>query len=192
MDPDMNKYDLEHVCTGHPLMSEEAWKRVYRDAWKRYYTDEHVETVLRRAVASGHQAQQDRRRDDGLLRRRADRGRASAAVRLSSAARSARSAGTACRSSIRWCSIPWRAVDFVARGRAMAAAGWRYHRIKKRVVADPATSTYVDDAMRPVRPAMVTDHFVEVFADKIPKTHGAPTARHTAAPCGGRPAAGDG
>ena len=26
---------------------------VYRDAWARYYTDEHVETVLRRAFASG-------------------------------------------------------------------------------------------------------------------------------------------
>ena len=53
MDPDMNKYDLEHVCTAHPLMSAETWSEVYRDAWARYYTDAHVETVLRRAVASG-------------------------------------------------------------------------------------------------------------------------------------------
>src|SRR4029077_53668 len=53
MDTDMNNYDLEHVCTGHPLMSEEVWKRVYRHAWQRYYTDEHVEPVLRRARASG-------------------------------------------------------------------------------------------------------------------------------------------
>src|SRR5450432_851352 len=53
MDPDMNKYDLEHACTAHPLMSAEAWRGVYRDAWARYYTDAHVETVLRRAVASG-------------------------------------------------------------------------------------------------------------------------------------------
>ena len=53
MDPDMNKYDVEHVCTGHPLMSNEAWNQTYRDAWKRYYTDEHVETVLRRAAVTG-------------------------------------------------------------------------------------------------------------------------------------------
>ena len=53
MDPDMNKYDVEHVCTGHPLMSNEAWNKTYRDAWKRYYTDEHVETVLKRAAATG-------------------------------------------------------------------------------------------------------------------------------------------
>src|SRR5262250_1402772 len=53
MDPDMNRYDLEHVCTGHPIMSAGAWAGIYRDAWTRYYTDQHVETVLRRAVASG-------------------------------------------------------------------------------------------------------------------------------------------
>ena len=53
MDPDMNKYDLEHVCTGHPLMSKETWMKVYADAWTRYYTDEHVETIMRRAVVSG-------------------------------------------------------------------------------------------------------------------------------------------
>ena len=53
MDPDMNKYDLEHVCTAHPRMSDDEWRQVYRDAWTRYYTDAHVETVLRRAVASG-------------------------------------------------------------------------------------------------------------------------------------------
>ena len=81
MDPDMNKYDLEHVCTGHPLMSGEAWNKTYRDAWKRYYTDEHVETVLKRAAATGLEDEQDCRRDDGLLLRRADRGRPPAAMR---------------------------------------------------------------------------------------------------------------
>ena len=53
MDPDMNKYDLEHACTAHPLMSKETWTQVYADAWKRYYTDAHVETIMRRAIASG-------------------------------------------------------------------------------------------------------------------------------------------
>ena len=49
----MNNYDLEHVCADHPIMSAETWRGVYRDAWARYYSDAHVETVLRRAVASG-------------------------------------------------------------------------------------------------------------------------------------------
>ena len=53
MDPDMNKYDLEHVCTGHPLMSKREWERAYRLAWETYYTQEHMERVMRRAGASG-------------------------------------------------------------------------------------------------------------------------------------------
>ena len=54
MDPDLNKYDLEHVTTAHPCMSKEEWERIYRKAWDIYYSPEHVETLMRRAVASGH------------------------------------------------------------------------------------------------------------------------------------------
>lgn len=53
MDPDLNKYDLNHAVTGHPKMSQEEWERTYAEAWKTYYTDEHIETVLRRAIATG-------------------------------------------------------------------------------------------------------------------------------------------
>ncbi len=53
MDPDMNKYDLEHVCTGHPLMSPEAFQDIYNRAWDAFYTIDHVETLMRRAIASG-------------------------------------------------------------------------------------------------------------------------------------------
>ena len=53
MDPDMNKYDLEHVVTGHATMSKTDWERAYRLAWETYYTPEHMETVMRRAVATG-------------------------------------------------------------------------------------------------------------------------------------------
>ena len=52
MDPDMNKYDLEHVTTAHPLMSKAEWERAYRMAWETYYTPEHMETVMRRAAAT--------------------------------------------------------------------------------------------------------------------------------------------
>src|ERR1700731_4482188 len=52
MDSEMNSYDLEHACTAHPRMSKETWLQVYTDAWARYYTDEHVETIMRRAAAS--------------------------------------------------------------------------------------------------------------------------------------------
>jgi radical SAM superfamily enzyme YgiQ (UPF0313 family) len=53
MDPDMNKYELEHVVTGHPKMSKEEWQEAYRTAWGIFYTKEHMETVLRRAYACG-------------------------------------------------------------------------------------------------------------------------------------------
>jgi hypothetical protein len=53
MDPDMNKYDAAHVTTAHPLMSLEEWKGIYDLAWKTYYSPAHMETVMRRARASG-------------------------------------------------------------------------------------------------------------------------------------------
>lgn len=53
MDPDMNKYELEHVVTGHPKMTESEWQQAYRSAWTSFYTPEHLETILRRAAASG-------------------------------------------------------------------------------------------------------------------------------------------
>jgi hypothetical protein len=51
MDPDLNKYDLEQVVTGHAQMSKEQWASIYRRAWKLYYTPEHMETILWRAAA---------------------------------------------------------------------------------------------------------------------------------------------
>ncbi len=53
MDPDMNKYDLEHVTTGHARMTHDAWLKVYQQAWSSYYTREHVLTIFRRAYALG-------------------------------------------------------------------------------------------------------------------------------------------
>jgi hypothetical protein len=53
MDPDMNKYDLEHVTTGHSTMSATDWQATYRDAFELYYSPEHIERMFRRAKASG-------------------------------------------------------------------------------------------------------------------------------------------
>jgi hypothetical protein len=53
MEPDLNTYDVEHVCTAHPRMSREQWEAIYREAWSLYYTPKHMETLLRRAVATG-------------------------------------------------------------------------------------------------------------------------------------------
>lgn len=53
MDEDLNKYDLNHDVTDHPIMSRDEWRSTYRKAWETYYTDDHVETILRRCIATG-------------------------------------------------------------------------------------------------------------------------------------------
>lgn len=53
MDPDLNIYDLENVCTAHPKMTKREWEDIYREAWSLYYTPKHMKTLLRRAAATG-------------------------------------------------------------------------------------------------------------------------------------------
>ena len=53
LDPDLNKYDLEHVTTTHSTMSIEQWKAAYDQAWDLFYSPEHIRTVMRRAAATG-------------------------------------------------------------------------------------------------------------------------------------------
>jgi hypothetical protein len=51
MDPDMNKYDLNHRVTHHPKTSDLEWEQAYRAAWDAFYTPEHIATIVRRAAA---------------------------------------------------------------------------------------------------------------------------------------------
>ncbi|MDF0602838.1 radical SAM protein [Psychromarinibacter sp. C21-152] len=53
MDPDLNKYDLNNICTAHDTMTREDWQRAYRLAWDTYFSEDHCETLLRRARADG-------------------------------------------------------------------------------------------------------------------------------------------
>jgi radical SAM superfamily enzyme YgiQ (UPF0313 family) len=53
MDDDLNRFDVTHVTTDHPRMSREEWEQAYQSAWTTYYSDEHIETVLKRAAAGG-------------------------------------------------------------------------------------------------------------------------------------------
>ncbi len=53
VDPDLNKFDLEHVVCDHPRMSRAEWQEAYRQAWRTYYTEDHIKTVIRRAAAGG-------------------------------------------------------------------------------------------------------------------------------------------
>ena len=52
MEPDLNKYDLEHATTAHQTMSGQQLEKAYQDAWVEYYSPAHMETVMRRAAAT--------------------------------------------------------------------------------------------------------------------------------------------
>ncbi|MBV9554678.1 MAG: radical SAM protein [Alphaproteobacteria bacterium] len=173
MDPDMNNYDLEHVTTAHPIMSEADWKEVYRDAWRRYYSDEHVETVLRRAVRDGINPRKVAHvltvfsgalRIEGLhplqigvVRRKVRRERRPELGVQSPLVFYPQRIWEATVTAARWVSL-YR----------------RYDRIKKRVMTDPTRMSYIDDALRPVAEEAELPQFVRHYADKIPQTYGAP------------------
>jgi hypothetical protein len=178
LDSDLNKYDLEHVCTTHPRMSEQEWMRAYHDAWKRYYSPQHAETILRRSFASGlsmskltnaimvfsgslaiedvHPLQL------GIVRRKV---------------RTQRRHGMPLESPLIFYSR--RVAELVSAGLRWGMLAIRLRRMRKRIETDPAARSYTDESLQPVHAAEL-DHFVEVFADKIPKTHGAPKRRTAA------------
>jgi hypothetical protein len=180
MDPDMNRYDLEHACTEHPRMSKETWTRVYHDAWKHYYSDAHVEKIMRRAIASGLNTTKVL---DALIM-------FSSSVRIEGVhplqfgyirrkVRMQRRYGMPIVNPLIF--YPWRVYDF-----CRVAAQWirvvrLYRAMMKRVIADPAGAIYTDEAMHSPLCEGELDHFVQIYADKIPRTYGAPV-RNALAP----------
>ena len=53
LDPDLNRYDAEHVTADHPLMTADQWQSIYDRAWHLYYSPEHIETLIKRAIGDG-------------------------------------------------------------------------------------------------------------------------------------------
>jgi radical SAM superfamily enzyme YgiQ (UPF0313 family) len=51
MDPDINKYDLNHRVSHHSKMTDAEWEEAYRAAWDTFYTPEHMLTIFKRAAA---------------------------------------------------------------------------------------------------------------------------------------------
>ena len=181
MDPDMNKYDLEHACTGHPRMSKAAWTKVYQDAWQQYYSDAHVETIMRRAVAT----KLNRSKLLNLLTI------FSGSVRIEGVhplqfgffrrkLRTQRRHGMPLVHPLIF--YPWRLIDFARTCARWMALYLRYYRMLERIKKDPASSRYVDEALQLPSVAGEADKLVEAFADKIPHTHGAPVRGAAAVP----------
>jgi len=149
MDPDYNRYDVEHVCTAHPNMTREQWEEIYRTAWDRYYSPEHIETILRRAAATGssvsslaawllpysasasienvHPVQCGFFR----LKRRRDR-RPTFPIEPV------------------WQFYPKYVKDIIRKHIAYVRRGLAIQRIKHRIQKDPKRTSYMDDALTPV------------------------------------------
>ena len=176
MDPDMNKYDLEHVCTGHPRSCRRSnGRQVYRDAWARYYTDEHVETdPAARARVNGINMSKVANALIVFSGATAHRGRASAAVRLR-APQVAHAAPSrhADRQPADLLSVARLRLRSRARsnGAAWSIATGASASASRLTRARPTIST---SRCAPVEGANRPDEFVEVYADRIPKTYGAP------------------
>jgi hypothetical protein len=148
LDPDLNKYDLEHVTTKHALMSAEEWEKLYRDAWQAFYSVEHMETVLRRAVATRIDAtnmmvlllwfhycivyEKIDPLQGGYLRRKYRKDRRPTMPIESP-----------------FVFYPRYVADLIYKHFKMAQLAWRFHWFKKRLERDPEARNYTDIALTP-------------------------------------------
>jgi radical SAM superfamily enzyme YgiQ (UPF0313 family) len=149
LDPDLNKYDLEHVTTTHSTMSPEEWQKLYHDAWSAFYSPEHMETVMRRSVATDSNAgnmtflllwyyamvalEKIDPLEGGYLRRkyRKDR-RPSLPVESP------------------WAFYPHYVFDLLYKHISLARLVWRYGSFRRRLKRDPEARSYTDVALTPV------------------------------------------
>jgi radical SAM superfamily enzyme YgiQ (UPF0313 family) len=148
MDPDMNKYDAEHVTTDHPLMSRTEWQATYHRAWQLYYSWDHIETLLRRAVAShisvarlaamifyfsaSHAHERVHPLQSGVFRRKVRRQRRHGLPRESAVA-----------------FYPRRLREIAFTYGPGLWFLWRVWRLRKRIERDPAARLYTDAAIAP-------------------------------------------
>ncbi len=51
MDGDLNRFNTHQRVTHHSVMSDKEWEQAYREAWDSYFSSSHIETVARRQAA---------------------------------------------------------------------------------------------------------------------------------------------
>jgi radical SAM superfamily enzyme YgiQ (UPF0313 family) len=147
---DLNKYDLVHVTTRHPVMSDDELRAAYRKAWDIYYSPEHVERVVRRSKAWGYdprnmltklltfhavpRIEEVHPLEGGLFRRKYRR---------------ERRPGMPLESPFAF--YPRYAREIVSKHLRFARMVWQHWRILRRVERD--SNPYMDVAMTPVQDA---------------------------------------
>lgn len=177
MDPDLNKYDLNHRVSHHPVMSDAEWEKVYFDCWKQFYTPEHIETVLRRGAARGLKTKQlmmglgafdgsifyekVHPLEAGFIRRKARR---------------QRRYGMKIENPLIFYTR--RLFEFLGAVVAWGALYVKLSRIHRRVLNDPDRLTYTDLALEAGVEEDENDlSLIRVFEEAIPNTYGAPTLK---------------
>ena len=149
MEADTNKYDAEHATADHLRMTAAEWQNIYQRAWHLYYSPSHIETLIKRAIASGmrsrrmtsmifyfygsHAFEGVHPLQGGIIRRKP---------------RMQRRPGYPRESPLRF---------FVRRSRETLTTYlpglwffWRLERLRKKIEKDPATKIYMDVALSPV------------------------------------------
>jgi pyruvate-formate lyase-activating enzyme len=172
MSPDMNIYDLEHVCTAHPRMSNAEWEHAYRDAWARYYSPDHIETIMRRARVTG--LSMSKVTNAIMVFSGASAIEQVHPLQLGAGRRKVRTQrrhGLPLESPLVF--YPRRLAGLAGAGLRWGWLALRLRLLRKRIERDARSAFYTDEALQATEVDKL-DHFVEVFADRIPKTHGAP------------------
>ena len=176
MDPDINKYDLNHRVSHHPIMSDAEWEKVYLDCWRQFYTAEHCETIIRRAAARGLKTKQMmlvlgafygsvfiekvHPLEAGVWRRKVRRQRRHGLP----------------------VENPLIFYPRLFAEHALKIARWgllylKLARIHRKVMRDPNRKTYTDLSLEPVTGGENDLDLISVFEDAIPNTHGAPVKK---------------
>lgn len=165
MEIDMNKYDLEHVCTAHGRMTRHEWDSSYQRAWSQYYSMKHIGTLLRRAVADGIPAkrlmlslvvfrgmpliEKVHPLQGGYIRRRVRR---------------TRRPGSPPDSSFLF--YPRHCVDTATKLARLGVLLWRVNKVRRQVVRDHAHRPYTDLAITPL--AQGQENQLEMLQDRPP------------------------
>ena len=187
IDPDLNKFDLEHVVMDHPIMTREQWQAAYRQAWRTYYTEEHMVTVIRRAAASGMRTDSMMflmvwfwasmelyniyPLESDILRRKVRRDRRPG-LPIESA----------------WTFYPRYVWELASKHLRFARMFWKMFWIERAIARDPDARNYIDVALR----AGSRDDYdrLEIFqTNDAARKAGAKAKRLTKAPAGGVQAA---
>lgn len=149
MDPDMNRYDINHRVTHHTKMSDAEWEAAHLEAHEAFYEWDHMRTVIRRLVALG-----SKKRKSTVTRltiyREAQRLEGVAALEAGLVRirrRRQRRAGLPRENPLIFYPRHWWRVARSTTGMFVTWA--RLTRILKQTLADPARAAYSDAAIRP-------------------------------------------